>query len=65
MITPMNGVLSSLAGQDSYDLWHTRFGHLSKNALRQAPLHVTGLPTIPVPASSPSCKGYAMGKMAD
>ena len=65
MITPMNGVLSSLAGQDSYDLWHTRFGHLSKNALRQAPLHVTGLPTIPVPVSSPSCKGCAMGKMAD
>ena len=65
MITPMNGVLSSLAGQDSYDLWHTRFGHLLKNALQQAPLHVTGLPIISVPVSSPSCKGCAMGKMAD
>ena len=65
MITSMNGVLSSLARQDSYNLWHTYFGHLSKNALQQAPLHVIGLPTISVPASSPSCKGCAMGKMAD
>ena len=61
----MNGVKSSLAGQDLYDLWHTHFGHLLKNALWQAPLHVTGLSTISVPASSPSCKGCAMGKMAD
>ena len=65
MITPMNGILSSLARQDSYNLWHTRFGHLSKNALQQAPLHITGLSTISVPVSSPSCKGCAMGKMAD
>ena len=65
MITPMNGVLSSLAEQDSYDLWHTHFGHLSKNALLQASLHITGLSTIFVPASSPSCKGCAMGKMAN
>ena len=65
MITPMNDVLSSLARQDLYDLWHTHFGHLSKDALQQAPLHVTGLPTISVPASSPSCKGCAMGKMAN
>ena len=65
MITPMNGILSSLAKQDSYDLWHTCFGHLSKNALRQAPLYVTGLPNISIPISSPSCKGCAMGKMAD
>ena len=65
MITPMNGVLSSLARQDLYNLWHTHFGHLLKNALQQAPLYITGLPTISVPASSPSCKGCAMGKMAD
>ena len=65
MITPMNGVLSSLARQDSYNLWHTHFWYLSKNALWQAPLYVTGLPTISVPASSPSCKGCAMGKMAN
>ena len=65
MITPMNGVLSSLARQDSYDLWHTHFGHLIKNALQQAPLHVTGLPTISVPTSSPSCKECGVGKMAD
>ena len=65
MITPMNDVLSSLARQDSCDLWYTCFGHLSKNTLQQAPLHVTGLSTISIPASLPSCKGYAMGKMAD
>ena len=33
MITSMNSVLSFLAGQDLYDLWHTCFGHLLKNAL--------------------------------
>ena len=65
MITPMNGVLSSLARQDSYNLWHTHVEHLSKNALKQVPLYVTSLPTISVPASSPSCKGCAMGKMAN
>ena len=65
MITPMNGVLSSLARQDSYDLWHTCFGHFSENALQQASLHIIGLPTISIPTSSPSCKGCAMGKMAD
>ena len=65
MITPMNDVLSSLARQDLYDLWHTHFGHLSKDALQQAPLHVTGLPTISVPASLPSCKGCAMRKKAN
>ena len=65
MITPINGVLSSLARQNSYDLWHTCFGHLLKNALQQAPLHVTGLSTISIPVSSHSCKGCAMEKMAD
>ena len=65
MIIPMNGVLSFLARQDSYDLWHTHFGHLLKNALCQAPSHITSLPTNSVPGSSPSCKGCAMGKMAN
>ena len=31
MITPMNSVLSSLARQDLYNLWHTCFGHLLWN----------------------------------
>ena len=44
---------------------HIHFGHLSKNALQQAPLCITGLSAISVPTSLPFCKGCAMGKMAD
>ena len=65
MITPMNGVLSSLARQDSYNLWHTCFGHVLKNALQQAPLHIIGLFTISVLVSMSSYKECAMKKMAN
>ena len=55
----------SLVKEDSYELWHQRFGHLSRNALCQAPSRVTGLPTIILPDFIPPCKGCALGKMHD
>ena len=55
----------SLVKEDSYDLWHQCFGHLSRNALHQAPSRVTGLPSIILPDSIPPCKGCALGKMHD
>ena len=64
-MTPTRGLVNSLVKEDSYELWHQRFGHLSKNALRQAPFHVTGLPTVNAPATSSPCKGCALGKMHD
>ena len=54
-----------LVKEDSYELWHQRFGHLSRNALHQAPSRVTGLPSIILPDSIPPCKGCALGKMHD
>lgn len=62
-ITPVMRVLSSLTSEDNFSLWHQRFGHLSKNALRQAPLHVNGMPTSLSPSSTAPCKGCALGKM--
>ena len=54
-----------LVKEDSYELWHQRFGHIAKNALRQAPFHVTGLPTVVAPINTSPCKGCALGKMHD
>ena len=54
-----------LVKEDSYELWHQHFGHIAKNALRQAPFHVTGLPTVVAPIDTSSCKGCALGKMHD
>jgi hypothetical protein len=45
-ITSRDGLVNSLVKENSYELWHQCFGHPSKNALRQAPSHVTGLPTV-------------------
>ena len=55
--------INSLVKEDSYELWHQHFGHLSRSALRQAPSRVTGLPSIILPDSIPPCKGCALGKM--
>ena len=56
---------NSLVKEDSYKLWHQRFGHFAKNALHQAPFHVTGLPTVIVPIDTSPCKGCALGKIHD
>ena len=64
-MTPTRGLVNSLVKEDSYELWHQRFRHIAKNALRQAPFHVTGLPTVLTPVDSSPCKGCALGKMHD
>ena len=64
-ITPMDGIISSLAWDDSYHLWHHCFGHLSRNTLCQAISKVSGMPTVVVPPSLASCKECALGKMHD
>jgi hypothetical protein len=64
-ITPPDGLVNSLVKEIFYELWHQRFGHPSKNALRQAPPHVTGLPTVVLPETSTPCKDCALGKMHD
>ena len=64
-MTPIWGLVNSLVKEDSYELWHQRFGHLSKNALHQAPFKVAGLPTVVAPIDTSPCKGCALGKMHD
>ena len=65
LMTPIRGLVNSLVKEDSYELWHQRFGHIAKNALRQAPFQVTGLPTVIAPIDTSPCKGCALGKMHD
>ena len=64
-MTPIRGLVNSLVKEDSYELWHQHFGHIAKNALRQTPFHVTGLPTVIAPVDTSPCKGCALGKMHD
>ncbi len=45
----------------TYDLWHQRYGHPGKEALRRLPKHVKGIPDIS-PASESPCEGCAFGK---
>ena len=61
----MDGSIHLLAKEDSYDLWHHHLGHLSKNALRAAPSHVTNMPSVALPDADTPCKGYALGKIHD
>ena len=64
-ITPMNGQLSTLHGDDLFVLWHLRFGHASQNALRHASQHVLGFPSGDLSPSQSPCKGCLLGKMHD
>ena len=64
-MTPTRGLVNSLVKEDSYELWHQCFGHISKNALRQAPFHVTCLPTANAPVNTSPYKGCILGKMHD
>ena len=64
-ITPMGSIISSLAQDDFYHLWHHHFGHLSRDVLHQAASRVSGMPTIVVPPSLAPCKGCALEKMHD
>ena len=64
-MTPIRGLVNSLVKENSYKFWHQHFGHIAKNALCQAPFHVTGLPTVVAPINTFPCKGCALGKMHD
>ena len=47
-----------------YDLWHKRFGHLSKQVLKEAQGHVKNFPKdLVFPKKDPICRGCAEGKM--
>ena len=47
----------------SFDLWHHRFGHTWKKALKQLPGHVSGVPDkICAPAALTPCDGCEFGK---
>ena len=48
---------------NSFDLWHYRFGHAGKKALEQLPGHVSGVPDkIRAPAAPTPCDGCEFGK---
>ena len=64
-MTPIRGLVNSLVKEDSYELWHQHFEHISKNVLCQAPFKVTGLPIVIAPMDTSPCKGCALGKMHD
>ena len=61
----MGGLISSLAQDNSYHLWHHCFGHLSRNVLCQATFKVSDMPIVIVPPFLAPCKGCALEKMHD
>ena len=65
LITLVIGSIASLADQQSYSIWHQRFGHTSRNALRHAHKQLSGVPLLEISPFHPSCHGCAMGKMSD
>ena len=64
-MTPIQELVNSLVKEDSYKLWHQHFGHISNNALCQAPFRVIGLPTVVTFVDTSPCKGCVLGKMHD
>ena len=64
-ITPMLGLFASLADNRSYQVWHQRFGHTSRNALCHASTHLSSVPSLSLPKDLPPCKGCQIGKMPD
>jgi transposase InsO family protein len=46
----------------SYDIWHKRLGHCSKNAIRHLSTATSNFPAITVPETSPPCRGCLLGK---
>ena len=65
MITPMTGIVAFLADDCSYHIWHQYFGHTSWNALCHASTHLSGVPSLTLPADLAPCKGCQIGKMPD
>lgn len=57
---------TKVASKADYDTWHKRYGHPSKEALRRAKEHTTGIPKdLQIPKESPICRGCAEGKMPE
>ena len=54
----MTGIVASLADDYSYHIWHQYFGHIFLNALHHASTHLSGVPTLTLPADLAPCKGY-------
>ena len=52
----------TLQKEDSYIIWHMRFGHCSHNALKHAATHLDGIPSLIVPSDWSPCKGCLLGK---
>ena len=65
MITPMTGIVATLADDHSYHILHQHFGHTSWNALCHASTHLSGVPSFTLPADLAPCKGCQIGKMPD
>ena len=61
LITPESKV-HSLQDNRSYDLWHHRLGHCSKNVLRHANAKLKGIPSLTPPNTSSPCRGCQLGK---
>jgi hypothetical protein len=57
-------VAKSTINSSDYDLWHKRFGHPSKQVLREAQRKVNNFPqNLKFPEKEPICRGCAEGKM--
>ena len=65
IITPMAGIVASLADDHSYHIWHQHFGYTSWNALHHASTHFSGVPLLTLPADLALYKGCQIGKMPD
>ena len=65
LITPVIESIASLVNQQSYSIWHQRFGHTSCNALCHAYTQLSGVPLLKISPSYPPCHGCLIGKMLD
>ena len=63
-IIPSVNVISLLL-EDSYQLWHERLGHTSKNALKAMSQNLKGVPSLSIPLTTSPCKGCQLGKQTE
>ena len=63
-IIPSVNVIS-LSLEDSYQLWHERLRHTSKNALKAASQNLKDVPLLKIPSSTSPCKGCQLGKQTE
>ena len=63
-IIPSVNVIS-LSPENSYQLWHERLGHTSKNALKAMSQNLKGVPSLSIPSTTSPCKGCQLGKQTE